>query len=55
MIRLRASDLDDPTEMARLAAVIKKTPDEFRREFEQVFLTDLEPIKSMSGRPPPVA
>jgi len=55
MIRLRAGDLDDAAEMGRMAAVIKKTPDEFRREFEQVFLTDLEPIKSMSGRPPPVA
>jgi 6-phosphofructokinase 1 len=55
MIRLRRGDLDDSLEMQRLADVIGKTPDEFKREFSSVFDSDLEPIKSMTNRPPPVA
>jgi 6-phosphofructokinase len=55
MIRLRRSDLDDELEMDRLANVIKKTPADVKREFAAVFENDLEPIRSMTGRPPPVA
>jgi 6-phosphofructokinase 1 len=55
MIRLRRSDLADELEMARLATVIKKTPDDFKREFASVYDEDLEPIRSMTDRPPPVA
>jgi len=55
MIRLRRSDLDDELEMERLAGVIGKTPADFEREFRSVFDADLEPIQSMTGRPPPVA
>ncbi len=55
MIRLRRSDLSDELEMARLAGVIKKSPDDFKREFASVFDEDLDPIRSMTARPPPVA
>jgi ATP-dependent phosphofructokinase / diphosphate-dependent phosphofructokinase len=54
MIRLRRADLDDTLEMQRLATVIKKTPDDFKREFGPVFESDLDPIRSMTDRPPPV-
>jgi ATP-dependent phosphofructokinase / diphosphate-dependent phosphofructokinase len=55
MIRLRRGDLEDPLEMQRLASVIKRTPEDVKREFGDVFEDDLEPIRSMTGRPPPVA
>jgi 6-phosphofructokinase len=55
MIRLRRTDLDDELEMARLAGVIKKSPDDFKREFSSVYDEDLDPIRSMTDRPPPVA
>jgi 6-phosphofructokinase 1 len=55
MIRLRRSDLDDELEMDRLATVIKKKPEDVKREFAAVFEADLEPIRSMTDRPPPVA
>jgi 6-phosphofructokinase 1 len=55
MIRLRRSDLTDELEMDRLATVIKKTPEDVKREFAAVFEEDLEPIRSMTDRPPPVA
>jgi len=54
MIRLRQSDLDDELEMERLATVIGRTPDDFAREFRAVYDADLQPIRSMTGRPPPV-
>ncbi len=54
MIRLRRSDLDDDLEMQRLSAVIKKSPADFQREFASVYDDDLEPIRSMTDRPPPV-
>jgi len=53
MIRLRRSDLDDELEMERLASVIKRTPEDVKREFAAVFENDLEPIRSMTDRPPP--
>ena len=55
MIRLRRADLDDTLEMQRLSGVIKKSPDDFKREFAGVFENDLDPIRSMTDRPPPVA
>ena len=55
MIRLRRADLADELEMERLSGVIGKTPEEFEREFRAVFDEDLEPIQSMTNRPPPVA
>jgi 6-phosphofructokinase 1 len=55
MIRLRRSDLQDDLEMDRLATAIKKTPADVKREFSAVFEDDLEPIRSMTDRPPPVA
>jgi 6-phosphofructokinase 1 len=55
MIRLRRSDLNDDLEMDRLATVIKKSPDDVKREFASVFEDDLEPIRSMTDRPPPVS
>ncbi|HEY1957990.1 MAG TPA: diphosphate--fructose-6-phosphate 1-phosphotransferase [Polyangiaceae bacterium] len=54
MIRLRHDDLDDELEMERLATVIGRTPEDFAREFRGVFDADLAPIRSMTGRPPPV-
>ena len=55
MLRLRRNDLTDELEMDRLATVIKKSPDDVKREFAGVFEEDLEPIRSMTDRPPPVA
>jgi len=54
MIRLRRSDLDDDLEMQRLSSVVKKSPAEFQREFASVYDDDLEPVRSMTDRPPPV-
>jgi 6-phosphofructokinase 1 len=54
MIRLRRNDLDDELEMERLATVIKRKPDDVKREFAAVFESDLDPIRSMTDRPPPV-
>jgi len=42
MLRLRASDFDDPAVLARLAAIAHLTPDEFVREFHHVI--DEEPV-----------
>jgi 6-phosphofructokinase len=36
MIRLEKSDFDDADELAKLAAVVKLTPDKFRKRFEYV-------------------
>ncbi len=55
MIRLRRSDLDDELEMQRLSSTVKQTPEQFQREFSSVFEADLDPIRSMTNRPPPVA
>ncbi len=55
MIRLRRGDLEDSLEMQRLSGVIQKSPDQFQREFGTVFDADLDPIRSMTARPPPVA
>ncbi len=55
MIRLRRGDLDDELEMENLANVVGLSPEDFAREFKPVFDADLEPIRTMTGRPPPVA
>jgi 6-phosphofructokinase len=55
MIRLRRADLDDELEMERLSTVANRSPEDFAHEFRGVFDADLEPIHSMTGRPPPVA
>jgi ATP-dependent phosphofructokinase / diphosphate-dependent phosphofructokinase len=41
MIRLRRDDFDDPHELAKLAATVRMSLDEFRRQFE--YVTDDEP------------
>ena len=41
MIRLRRDDFDDPHELAKFAATLGLSLDEFRREFE--YLIELEP------------
>jgi 6-phosphofructokinase len=41
MIRLRRDDFDDPHELAKLAATVRMSLDEFRRHFE--YVTDDEP------------
>jgi 6-phosphofructokinase len=45
MVRLNKSDFEDPHELARIAAVAKMTPDEFRARFEHIVKNDPEPIK----------
>jgi ATP-dependent phosphofructokinase / diphosphate-dependent phosphofructokinase len=41
MLRLRRDDFDDPHELAKLAATVRMSLDEFRRQFE--YVTDDEP------------
>jgi hypothetical protein len=36
MVRLRHEDFEDPRNLARLAAVVGQTPEQFRAEFEYV-------------------
>ena len=36
MIRLEPEDFADPEQLAKLAAVVKMTPDQFRERFEYV-------------------
>jgi 6-phosphofructokinase len=45
MLRLRRDDLDDPLELAKLAATARMSPEEFRRRFEYL----------MAAEPPPLA
>jgi 6-phosphofructokinase 1 len=44
MIRLRKDDFDTPEELARLAAVAKLSPAEFRRQFEPLVETEPTPL-----------
>jgi 6-phosphofructokinase 1 len=44
MVRLRRDDFDDPAELARIAAVVKLTPEAFRREFEYLVATEPAPL-----------
>jgi 6-phosphofructokinase len=44
MIRLRRDDFEDPTEMAKFAAVAHMSVDEFRREFEYLIATEPPPL-----------
>ncbi len=55
MLRLRRADRDNPAELTRLARVVGMTPEAFAAEFEHIFRTDLDPIRSLSATPPPVA
>lgn len=54
MLRLRRDDLEDPMEIARLAAVVKRTPEQFRADFQRVFESDIEPMRGLSAPPPAV-
>jgi len=54
MLRLRREDLQDPAEMERLSRAAKMTPENFEKEFAHVFDADIEPIRSLTGAPPPV-
>jgi len=51
MLRLRPSDLDDPTELARLAGTTKLTPERFREEFGAL----VEPERTRSSIRVPAA
>lgn len=55
MLRLKKEDFEDPSELARLAAVAKMQPEEFRRQFRS--LVEREPgpmsLHRISVRPPP--
>jgi 6-phosphofructokinase 1 len=44
MIRLRRDDFEDPHELAKLAATVRLSPEEFRRQFDYL----------MSSEPPPL-
>ena len=44
MVRLRKDDFDTPEELARLAAVVKLSPEEFRRQFEPLVVTEPAPL-----------
>ena len=44
MVRLRKDDFDTPEELARLAAVAKLSPEEFRRQFEPLVDTEPAPL-----------
>ena len=44
MVRLRKDDFDTPEELARLAAVAKLAPEEFRRQFEPLVETEPTPL-----------
>ncbi|MEP6919122.1 MAG: 6-phosphofructokinase, partial [Acidobacteriota bacterium] len=45
MIRLRRDDIEDPHEVARLAATAHLTPDQFRREFEYLVAAEPPPLE----------
>lgn len=44
MVRLRRDDFDDAEELAKLAAVVGLTPDQFRQEFEYLVATEPKPL-----------
>jgi 6-phosphofructokinase 1 len=44
MVRLRKDDFETPEELARLAAVAKLSPEEFRRQFEPLVATEPPPL-----------
>ena len=44
MIRLRRDDFEDPLELAKFAATVKMTPEEFRKEFEYLIATEPPPL-----------
>ncbi len=46
MLRLKRSDLDDPRELAKLAAAANTTPEKFKHEFG--YLVDREPVEAIA-------
>jgi ATP-dependent phosphofructokinase / diphosphate-dependent phosphofructokinase len=44
MIRLRRDDFADPHELAKLAATVSKSPEEFRKEFEYLIASEPPPF-----------
>jgi 6-phosphofructokinase 1 len=44
MIRLRHDDFEDPHELAKLAATVHMTGDDFRRHFEYVVADEPPPL-----------
>jgi 6-phosphofructokinase 1 len=44
MIRLRRDDFEDPHELAKLAAAVGRTEEEFRREFEPIVASEPPPL-----------
>jgi len=44
MIRLRRDDFEDPLDLAKFAATVKMTPEEFRRQFEYLISTEPPPL-----------
>ncbi len=44
MLRLRRDDFDDDEELAKLAATVRLTPEEFRREFEYLVADEPPPL-----------
>ncbi len=53
MIRLKREDLDDPTELGRIAAVAHMTPEEFRKTFMPVVVNDPAPMSLRGSQAPP--
>jgi 6-phosphofructokinase 1 len=46
MLRLKRADLDDPEELAKLAATANTTPERFRAEFD--YMVEREPLPSIA-------
>ena len=44
MIRLRRDDFEDPSELAKFAATVKMSPEQFRKEFEYLISTEPPPL-----------
>ena len=44
MIRLRRDDFEDPHELAKLAAAVRLSPDEFRRQFDYLMASEPPPL-----------
>ena len=55
MLRLRRSDRENPEELQRIARVVGMSAEAFAAEFDRVFRSDFDPIRSLSAKPPPVA
>jgi ATP-dependent phosphofructokinase / diphosphate-dependent phosphofructokinase len=49
MVRLRRDDFEDPAELAKIAAVVKMTPQQFQSEFEYLVATEPAPLVLTSG------